>query len=194
MPPTLCKRPAPATSTNNFPAPPRKKKRTDIILRVRPHTPAELKTWMRRKPVPPPPAPSPKIPLQFYFRRGIVPLFPSDPDTPFFPSHPTHLAALRRHAANRSHIAALRSLIKAGRKNAHSTPGITFDSLTEQLVVRYEYWPVFDEFADEVEGKLRSKREREAEKEGKELTDSVYGALAAWFCMLSMKDGWDGFC
>jgi hypothetical protein len=193
MPPTLRKRSAPAISTNDLPARSSKKKRTDIIRHVTPPKPAEPITWMRRKPVHPPPSPTPKIPLQFYFRRGIVPLHPSDPDTPFSLSHLMHLATLRRHAANKSHIAALRSLIKAGRKNAHSTPGITFDSPKEQLVVRYEYWPVFDEFADEGWGKLSGKREREAEKEGKELTDSVYGALTAWFCMLSMKDGWSGF-
>jgi hypothetical protein len=50
------------------------------------------------------------------------------------------------------------------------------------LVVRYEYWPVFDEFADEPEEKLRSKREREGDKEGKGLTESVAEALAGWFC------------
>jgi hypothetical protein len=111
----------------------------------RPTKRARITLWIDRDQDPPSP-----LPLAHFLRRGIVPILPSRPHERFNWRSSTNIKLAEFHATARSTPASLKKLIESGRKNKGTTPGISFLS-PGKPVVRYEYWPVFDECADENE-------------------------------------------
>ena len=123
-----------------------------------------------------PPAP---LPLHYYLQRGIVPMLASSPEERFNWHSTTNITITKRHAASKTLIAALKSLIRSGRKYRGSTPGTTIGQ-SDERAVRYEYWPVFDEHVDEDEWRPSWPKQRTPL--GKPLTTKMVRELSEYYC------------